>query len=200
MYLSKLVLNARIAVVRRELANPYELHRTLSGCMNGPSAGRLLWRLEQARGQIPTVLAQTPMAPDWSFLAEREPGYCAEPPCTKAYNPRLAEGMILAFRLRANPVVKRAGKRHGINTCEEQALWLQKRGEKGGFRVLAATSLDERLIEARKPGHRIQLAAVTYDGQLAVTDIERFRSSLNHGIGPAKGLGFGLLSIAPVRT
>ena len=40
---------------------------------------------------------------------------------------------------------------------------------------------------------------VRYDGVLRVTDSNAFYNAVARGIGPAKGFGFGLLSIAPVR-
>jgi CRISPR system Cascade subunit CasE len=37
---------------------------------------------------------------------------------------------------------------------------------------------------------------VRYEGILQVTDCARFLAALAAGIGPAKGFGFGLLSVA----
>jgi CRISPR system Cascade subunit CasE len=37
---------------------------------------------------------------------------------------------------------------------------------------------------------------VEFDGVLKVTDSEAFGRALSSGIGPAKGFGFGLLSVA----
>jgi len=42
--------------------------------------------------------------------------------------------------------------------------------------------------------------AVTFDGILRVTDPELFTQTLAQGVGTAKGLGFGLLSLAPPRV
>ena len=36
------------------------------------------------------------------------------------------------------------------------------------------------------------------EGVLRVTDLEKFRNALLHGIGSAKAFGFGLLVIAPI--
>lgn len=200
MHLSKLILNPAVTQVRREIANPYELHRTLCRCVNGEDAGRLLWRLEPGGRNPPALLVQTSTDPTWSAVTARVPDYFAEPPTTKPYDPRPAEHAILRFRLRANPSVKRESKRRGLNTYNDQILWLRRKGEQGGFDVLSVFIQDECFVSARKPGHDIRLAAVTYDGILAVTDMKRFHFALEHGIGPAKGLGFGLLSIGSART
>jgi CRISPR system Cascade subunit CasE len=49
------------------------------------------------------------------------------------------------------------------------------------------------------PGNRAKLTfgAVLFEGRLRVTDAERFRTTIEHGIGSGKAYGFGLLSIAP---
>ncbi len=192
MYLSRLVLNPLSPGVRRDLANPYELHRTLSRHISNAPA-RFLWRLEPTRQ--PTLLVQSLSPPDWDRLEEEMPGYCLQTPEWKEFNPRLAQGMELRFRLRANPSVKRDGKRHGLNSPEEQMAWLKRKGEAHGFAVLAATATDERLIEARKGDHRIKIASVLYDGILRVADPGLLLDALMTGIGPAKGFGFGLLSL-----
>jgi CRISPR-associated protein Cas6/Cse3/CasE subtype I-E len=38
--------------------------------------------------------------------------------------------------------------------------------------------------------------AVQFDGLLEVEDPERFMAAIHQGIGPGKGFGFGLLSLA----
>lgn len=44
--------------------------------------------------------------------------------------------------------------------------------------------------------HGGELFSVRFDGILTVTDQALFRTTLEKGIGSAKGFGFGLLSIA----
>ena len=45
--------------------------------------------------------------------------------------------------------------------------------------------------------HSISCRAVLFDGLLEVTDADAFRNTLAAGVGPGKGFGFGLLSVAP---
>jgi CRISPR-associated protein Cas6/Cse3/CasE subtype I-E len=49
---------------------------------------------------------------------------------------------------------------------------------------------DDRPPEHKKP---IELHAVIFEGVLRVTNPARALKTIQHGIGPAKGLGFGLL-------
>jgi CRISPR system Cascade subunit CasE len=157
-----------------------------------------------------TLLVQSWTLPDWSWLAEaRSRGYLllvGEPnPAVKSFDLDLAPGQMLAFRLRANPTVKRRfnkvdHKRVGIYGEEKQIEWLQRKGEPAGFRLVSArTSRQEdiqRTISRKGKKHKLKLAAVQFDGLVQVTDPDRLRQTVRQGIGSAKGFGFGLLSLA----
>src|SRR5262245_29794779 len=117
MYLSQLILNPRCCAVRRDLADAYALHRTLLRAFpnsedGGP--GRVLYRVEPPRGEPRfVVVVQSDIAPDWSRLAV-PPEYLCGQPATKPFAPAVTIGHRLCFRLRANPTVKRDGKRHSL--------------------------------------------------------------------------------------
>ena len=118
---------------------------------------------------------------------------------------------MLAFRLRANPAMRimydkegqriKKGKRIGLGKEQEQRAWLMRKGEKGGFGVLRCQVRQLGLIRAarRAPKSRIQLLAVQFDGLLQVRNPQLMAATLASGIGSAKGMGFGLLSVAPAR-
>lgn len=46
------------------------------------------------------------------------------------------------------------------------------------------------------PDRKIQFSAARFDGVLQISDADLFTDALESGIGPAKGFGFGLLSVA----
>ena len=89
--------------------------------------------------------------------------------------------------------------------------WLKSRAEPGGFSVQSVTvepgysyfrklnlgKESPREEKRRRAEQGALLRCVRYDGVLEVTDPEKFRASLFHGIGPGKAFGFGLLSVAP---
>ncbi|MDQ0745874.1 hypothetical protein QF034_000105 [Streptomyces africanus] len=52
----------------------------------------------------------------------------------------------------------------------------------------------------RPDGPRVTLSTATFEGRLRVTDPDTLRASLLGGIGPAKGYGQGLLTLAPLHT
>ncbi len=211
LYLSRLVLDPRSRRVQNEVATPYEMHRTVmaafaDGCRE--RGERVLYRLDPLRGEAALVLlVQSHAEPDWGFL-RGEPGargYLAEGwgenPAVKRFRPRFSAGQVLAFRLRANPTVRRAGKRLGLYRDEEQLAWLKRKGEAAGFAPLAVRVSCEDLVGGtmRRAGaeHRLKLLSVRFDGHLRVSDPERLARAMEAGIGSGKGFGFGLLSLAP---
>lgn len=207
MYLSKLVLNPASRRVRTESGRSYELHRTLMRAF--PSAetggsGRVLFRLDVDRetGAI-TILVQSTQEPDWTVL-ETAKDFLLEPPFCKRFAPVFRAGQVLRFRLRANPTVKRQGKRFGLIKEEEQLAWLQQKGEAGGFEPISVIVIPERLMSDKMTDsagnkHDLTLNAIRFDGSLRVTDPATFRCTLEQGIGSGKGFGFGLLSVAPAK-
>ena len=50
------------------------------------------------------------------------------------------------------------------------------------------------------PDRRIQFSAARFDGVLQISTLGLFIHALENGIGPAKGFGFGLLSVAPTEN
>jgi len=161
MYLSRLVLNARSRVVRRDLADCQSLHRTVLAAFPSKSDDvgarkefGVLHRLEPSRrGIAPVLLVQTVEAPNWSRLP---PEYLA--PSATSTNPAIVPlrsfldslhpGERLRFRLRANPTKKvdtksgpngerRNGRRVKLKTEAEQVAWLRRKAAEASFEVLA---------------------------------------------------------------
>jgi len=204
VYLSKLTLNLRSERARRDLANPYELHRTLSWTVAEALLARkerLLWRVEPYRARAPVVLVQTWTKPDWSQVFMRFPDYGElDPTSPKFFQLQLSVGQVLRFRLRANPAVKRLNKRHALRGWEEKMAWLERKLASAGAELLQAMILSETRVQAWKPSldvpQPIIFYAVLFEGFLRVKDPNLLEKAVAQGIGPAKGLGMGLLSLA----
>lgn len=215
MYLSRLILNPRSRRVQREAADPYQMHRTIMRAFPNhltEGAERVLFRLEhQPRAGILTLLVQSLTVPDWSWLETPDCGnYLLSMtgdlnPAVKAFTPVFTAGQLLVFRLRANPTVKRkfadgAHKRIGLYDESKQIGWLRRKGEHGGFEVLSVRTSGCSLVRAtvaRANGfHRAQILSVQFEGVLRVTNPLEFQDTIRQGVGSAKGLGFGLLSVA----
>jgi CRISPR system Cascade subunit CasE len=223
MYLSRLILNPRSRQVRSELADVYEMHRTICRAFpseifkdNAPSG--LLFRVDvHPRSGVPTLLVQSQLEPDWSFLLAPEKNYLLtgdelpleiENPAVKAVTLALNPGQVLSFRLRANPTVKkdregqRQGRRVGLVREDDQMAWLQRKITAAGAALVSANISNDgkangKLRQDEK--HRLSFVSVQFDGVLQVQDPDLLVKCIGAGFGSGKGLGFGLLSLAPAR-
>lgn len=214
MFLSQLVLDPTSRDVRRDLANAYDLHRTLMAAYphgrDPHGRAEVLYRVEPTRGGPPVVLVQSLQRPDWSRLTG---GYAADVHGPKSLDGvRFLAGQHLRFRLRANPTKRLretsvgtggapvgpawAEKRVGLVREDDQRAWLERKAEAAGFRLLDVRLAPEGNAVARKADRPLTFTAVLFDGRLEVTDADRFRAAWAAGIGSAKGLGFGLLTVA----
>lgn len=237
MYLSRLILNPRSRQVRNELADPYEMHRTINKAFpdanfkdNEPSG--ILFRVDlHPRTHIPTLLVQSRQKPDWGFLfgmrelapANLDSGAAApsdsklknylleendlplgvENPAVKEVSLQLHEGQVLAFRLRANPTkrVKETAKRIGLIREEDQHNWLKRKLEFAGAALVSVNILNNQFVHGKlfseqEKEKRISLLSVQFDGVLQVKNPDELVKTIYSGFGSAKGLGFGLLSLA----
>jgi len=124
-------------------------------------------------------------------------GYFVTEPTTKEVKLALRQGQRLRFRLRANPTVKRGGKREGLLSEDEQIAWLNRKGTVHGFTVMTVYVHDQR-FEVGKSGSEgeVRMFCATFDGHLTVSDPEKLLQAVENGIGSGKGFGNGLLSLA----
>ncbi len=212
-YLSRLLLNPVGRGVVRELQHPYEMHRTLMRSFAPRSReeiGSVLFRADLPKDTTPIKLyVQSDHEPDWTFLADWE-NYLVNcdsattNPAVKPFKPEFSTGMHYRFRLRANPTVKKNGKRIGLVGQKAQVTWMLRKAEQHGF-TLSSESLLARnegylrtgTLQKNEAQHMMTHLAVTYDGVLRVVDPLKFHDAWRNGIGPAKAFGFGLLSLAP---
>lgn len=181
------------------------------------------------------ILVQSHEEPKWGVL----PGSYLIDTCGGVENPdtkqvdtayaSLRSGMILGFRLRANPTkkicaktgpdgVRRNGKRVELRGDENIVRWLSRKGDQMGFRlqdvhhddgVSAVRAAQEAKLKGRRTmlnqgdtsgeRHSITIATVLFEGILQITDTEKFMQALDEGIGPGKAYGCGLLSVRPVQ-
>ncbi len=159
--LSRLVLDPTSRRVQKELAAPYEMHRTLSHAFPNLSdaeweAARVLFRVDEEEGRL-SLLVQSKIAPDWRAFAAHLEGrrYFIGAPQVKVWEPRFSPGQALRFRLQANPVFApkengaQNGTRRGLYREAERLDWLKRQGETHGFEMaLVSTTL--RRSDAQK--------------------------------------------------
>jgi CRISPR system Cascade subunit CasE len=225
MYLSRLILNPRSRQVQRELADPYEMHRTICRAFpdanfeeNEPSG--ILFRVDlPPKTRIPTLLVQSRQKPEWDFLLADRKNYLlgqndlpldVDNPSVKELGLQLRAGQVLVFRLRANPtlkktIIKEDGEKHklrlGIINEADQHKWLERKLESAGAALISVNTVNEqftrgKLFIEKEDEKRMRFLSVQFDGVLQVKDPAQLSKTIYAGFGCAKGLGFGLLSLA----
>lgn len=198
MYLSQFRLNLANKEAIRDLANPYEMHRTLKRLVGDE---QVLWRLAQQ-----TALVITPNEPLWHELPN---DYLREDAKTRDYpiDDLKLEKRALAFELVANPTRSRKskdnpkgrGQRQFIHQEKDQRTWLENQGVRHGFILSEVVVEQQNSIRFTKKafGPQITVGSCSFRGSLRVSDETLFKQALKTGIGPAKAFGFGLLTVRP---
>lgn len=204
MYLCKLILNPSHTQCRRDLADPYEMHRSLVRAVvrgETDTPPRLLWRQEGTSGERAVLLVQSPVEPVWDRAFT--PGALLDQEQRQFDPSQVAHSrQRFRFRLVANPTVTRQGKRYGLEREEEQLAWLARQGECNGFMVVGCVrSSSSRLATRQRKGggHRMVVQAAGFEGVLEVCNASALSQALSSGLGHAKALGLGLLSLAPAE-
>lgn len=199
MILSRLTLNLESRAVRRDIADPYQMHSTFMRLVDS-GAPRPLWRLDRYQvGHPPIVLLQTESVPEVGAFDEYDPDYLLEHESrANRLLQNLEIGDQLQFRVRANPTITRDGKRHGLVRFEEQVGWLERQLNASG--ALAATIVPSEprrdVFRKRAGGRPIVLFGVTFDGILEVTDPALLRAVVKRGVGHGRSFGLGLITLA----
>lgn len=227
MYLSRLILNPQSRQVQHETSDPYEMHRTISRAFpdgtfhlerQNPDSSGVLFRVDsQPVTGLPLVLVQSILHPDWSILVNGRKDYLTrasdlppgvDNPAVKQLDLNLRAGQVLTFRLRANPTVKKdrpgfdQGRRVGLYREEEQLDWMRRKLAAAGSQLLSLqinnkSNQTGKLFTEKEPDRRMRFFSVQFDGQLRVVDPDLLQYAVHTGIGPSKGFGCGLLSLAP---
>jgi CRISPR system Cascade subunit CasE len=141
--------------------------------------------------------------PSLVALAPRLPLAVSDVMSSEAFEPPL-DGER-RFRLRCNPTVtkfingknRRCDPAYGVLDADRQREiyfeWLQRQGERHGFKPGHSVSVQRDRWEVRDGGRTMAILVVDFSGTLAVIDAAMFRAAVTHGIGHGKAWGLGLL-------
>lgn len=210
MYLSRIRLDTHKWDTMRALTSPNLFHGAIESAFPGERV-RNLWRVDQLRGEW-YLLLLSPQAPDLSHMVaqfgveEDGPGWE-----TKVYDSlleRIEVGTTWQFRLTANPTRSLKSKEHpqergtvsAHTTPEHQTNWLLGRCAAHGFsveesQVQVTGSEWRRFYKGAARRYPVSLLYVTFEGMLTVTDAEKFRETLQCGMGRGKAFGLGLMTV-----
>ncbi len=205
-----------------EFLKPYDPAQFGDGQVHvarGSDAG-FLFRVDPQPGGSAVILVLSASEPNWDYAFHNARHLLAGPPDKpRPIKLTIEPGKHFRFRLRANPTIKvhalpegacrttpltKNGRRVPVQATKEAFLgWLGKQADRAGFRIEGEPLIQPGYVYVSKdgkPGQGHRLRSVVYEGILEVTDADAFAKTLAVGIGPAKGYGFGLLSVAPISS
>lgn len=218
MYLTQMPLNPVRHGTRRLVSSPHAMHAAvLAGFPPDDGRpgdeGRVLWRLDTPARHKVRLLVLSPRKPDLTHLVEQAGWPTASAWQTREYAPlleRLVPGQRWAYRIVANPVRAqrspdgRRSRRLAHVTVAQQVGWWLDRLPRCGAAPLVTAAHDPDVVVSDRRTRRfnrdqagVTLATARFDGNLVVEDADLLRSAMMRGIGPAKGYGCGLLTLAP---
>lgn len=194
------------AMYRHRLSDCYAWHQAIWQCFpHRPDADRdFLFRLDE----IPTGVLAHVLSP----LEPQRPDFCAaEHWQVKAVPPIFLEHDNYRFDVVCNPgrkvkaftsdgQRKKNSRREAIIKPEEQREWLDRKAEANGFEVLPGLRADPSTSYSFRKGQQSGThIGVRFSGVLRVTRRDAFCQAFTNGLGSARGFGFGMLLLCPVR-
>jgi CRISPR system Cascade subunit CasE len=178
--------------------NPEDFGRNQVHVTRGADSG-FLFRIDPQPGGGAVILTQSSREPDWEYAFHNARFLLAASPEVKSYDPFFIAGKRLRFALRANPVkrLKSDGNRVPLVTEESLEAWLRRKLD-GAAEPLEIQVLGKNHEYFKKGGVLGKLSTVLYSGTLEVKDPAIMTRLVQEGVGPAKGLGCGLLTLARI--
>jgi len=176
-------------------------------------------------GQRAMIIVLSSLKPNWEWCFHNAKDFLAAPPNTKEYNPVFAVGEKLRFRIKMNLSYKSAtfksnslshdgknSKRLALtwekDSNPEDAVnaWFAVKAEKNGFRlcdskliqlswVFGSKIKSNNASDESSQSHNMRFRSALLEGYLEITDALLFQQAVCNGIGSAKSMGFGLLSV-----
>jgi CRISPR system CASCADE complex protein CasE/Cse3 len=121
---------------------------------------------------------------------------------SKRINESFLQHSLYGFEVIVNPVRRdnKSGAIVPVRGKDELCQWFTKKAPTFGFTVNPEllTVGDTDVLQFKKDGHSVTLGKAKFTGKLEVTDRDLFIATFKHGLGKAKGFGFGLLQIVPL--
>lgn len=216
MYLTQFSVNVGRRAAREMLVSPERTHAAVLGCFppgqHRTDEARTLWRLDRRSSHDIVLLISSPLRPDLTALNEEcgwSTGTSGKTADYAGFLAALEIGQRWAFRLAANPVHAVAdparpgarGRRVAHVTASQQLAWLLHRSERHGFSLGEAAEptvavTRREMLSFKRKGKTVTVSRAQFDGVLEVTDADSLKTAIHQGIGPAKGYGLGMLTLA----
>lgn len=179
--------------LKQGLDDPYKLHQWIWDALPKDEAASrdFLFRSDVKNQRLRILL-----------LSERVPesGDGCEWRTTEVSETFLGHGAY-RFQLRANPTFRRASDHRRLALFDETKIreWFVRKLANAGCEVQDLDVTAPHKLQFQKDRDHGTVSSVDASGILLVRDEAAFRAAFDAGIGPAKGFGFGLLVLQPVK-
>ncbi|MBE6614186.1 MAG: type I-E CRISPR-associated protein Cas6/Cse3/CasE [Ruminococcaceae bacterium] len=201
MYLSKIGLDIRAASVRQSMRDCGDMHRNVQKLFSAPRAEEsVLYRVYQNETGcfLYTMSENMPRETQDTLHNGMHILGCKD---VSAMEVAFIPGRQLRFNLLTMPFkkvydgVSKNSRRKFLQSPEERAAWLQRKGEQNGFQILSMEELQGNILTSRQKGETMYIPTVRYTGVLCVQDRDAFIHGWKYGIGAEKAYGLGMLLI-----
>lgn len=199
MYLSKISLDMRAASVRQSLQDCGDMHRNIQKLFSASrEAAGVLYRVYSDKTGC-FVYVQSEQSPVESEETLRNGMRITASRDICAFENSFHAGRQFCFNLLTMPCKKvsdgtsKNSRRRILRMPEEHMEWLMKKGADNGFLILSAEETDGEVLHSSKKSNDIYLHTTKFTGLLQITDSEKFTQAWQHGIGPEKAYGLGML-------
>lgn len=210
MYLSRVEIDYENRLALKELNHLGAFHNWVEQSFpeefKNNERKRKLWRIDRLNNKNYLLI----FSEDKPILEKLEKYGVKGSAETKDYDEflnKLENGDRMVFRVVLNPnksISDRSLKRGRVVPLlqeDEQFKYLIDRSEKNGFLL---DSKDFYILKSNfetlyKPnGFKLDLIKAEYQGELTITDVEKFKIALTTGIGKKKAYGFGMMTVLPL--
>lgn len=203
MYLTCAPMDPLRAETRRALSDCCDMHRNVMRLFQPSSQmrahGHILYRVLEEAGE-PHLYITSDERPNLEHAVWLGCGRDARVRSLAPVLESFAPNAMFRFDLLTHPSKKvNVGRSNSarvfLRAPEQRQAWLERQGEKNGFKVCA---LQEELpydIRGKRSTGPIALRVVRFIGVLRVTDASAFSQAYVNGIGPEKAYGLGMLML-----
>lgn len=210
MYLSRVEIDYENRLALKELNHLGAFHNWVEQSfpeeIKNSERTRKLWRVDRLKNKN-YLLIVSEDKPDFKRLEKYGVKGTAQAKDYDEFLKTFKNNDRMTFRVVLNPNKSisdrslRRGKVIPLLHEDEQFKYLIDRSEKNGFSL---NSRDFYILKSNfetlyKPnGFKLDLIKAEYQGELTITDVEKFKNALTNGIGKKKAYGFGMMTVIPV--
>lgn len=210
MYLSRVEIDYKDRLTSKELNHLGAFHNWVEQSfpkeIESNKRSRKLWRIDNLQNRSYLLVLSEDM-PDLNMLEKYGVKGTGETKEYEEFLNSLKDGDRMKFRVVLNTTKSISNRKFGrgkvipLTSEEDQIKYLIDRSEKNGFELhpenfyLVRSGFEKVLKNGEQ---RLDLIKAEFQGELTITEIEKFKDMLTTGIGKKKAYGFGMMTVIPM--